>query len=81
MEKADIPAGAECIQKFHKCTRPFWENEPVNKFICYFWPATNLKIDGKEKQIKVAAYLNINKLKEHHPLRSAATKFSRGSQN
>jgi hypothetical protein len=36
MEKADIPTRTECIQKFHEGPRPFWKNEPVNKFILYF---------------------------------------------
>jgi hypothetical protein len=45
MEKADIPTRAQRIQKLHKSTWPFWENEPVDKFIFYFWPASNLKFD------------------------------------
>ena len=43
MEKADVPTRAERVQKFHKGPRPFWENEPVNQFIFYFWSASNLK--------------------------------------
>ena len=52
MEKADIPTRTECIQKFHEGPRPFWKNEPVNKFILYFRSTSNLKIDTVESLIR-----------------------------